>query len=372
MADRSETDYEKAYEYLAQRGYIEPRAKSSAPAIIIAIVLVAALVALTFFAARTLMDGQAPAGADASNEFSLEATDSEHKIATADDIDFALTRSLIDALPGDEGTTYFTLSELEAPNPTDAQRAAIGELTSAIEEQTDSGLGFLFVDLDSGRGISHNLDAEVYGASSIKGPYAAYICEELVESGRVSLDDSCTVNQHVDTSVFPVGGSYTVEELVEGMVLYSDNNAIGALRDAFDGEGYDEWAERLGIYDAESVSGDYFPDYSARSSAKFWNEIERYLEKKTKTAIWLESLYADTSVSFIRDAIGSDNVIVENKAGWYTESGDQDHSVCDAGIVIEGDRTFLMCLMSDMPADGANEASLGDLAAALFAIRDTL
>ena len=50
-------------------------------------------------------------------------------------------------------------------------------------------MGVVFYDLSSGKGVTYNADVEVYGASSYKALYALYICESLVETGQVSLDD---------------------------------------------------------------------------------------------------------------------------------------------------------------------------------------
>ena len=44
-------------------------------------------------------------------------------------------------------------------------------------------MGVVFYDLTSGKGVTYNADAEVYGASSYKALYVLYVCESLVETG---------------------------------------------------------------------------------------------------------------------------------------------------------------------------------------------
>ena len=107
----------------------------------------------------------------------------------AQTISFDPSPQELDNIPSSSGIETFSLSNASVPEISEEQRSAIQEALDNATEQGD--IGFVFYSLETGRGISCNADATVYGASSFKGPYALYICESLVESGTISLDSAC-------------------------------------------------------------------------------------------------------------------------------------------------------------------------------------
>lgn len=64
------------------------------------------------------------------------------------------------------------------------------------------------------------------------------------------------------------------------------------------------------------------------------------------------------------------DIVVYNKAGWI--NGSSVDSVCDAGIIAEGDETYLIAIMTSAPDSTGNRQLVSDLASALWAARDTL
>lgn len=125
----------------------------------------------------------------------------------------------------------------------------------------------VFVDVETGRGLSYQPDLMIYGASSFKAPYSLYVCERFIETGAASLDTYCTVNFSLGPDGYAAGSSYAISTLIEGAITQSSNNAYGALRDAFDFQGYDGWVTSLGADEAVYRSDSWFPTYCARSSA---------------------------------------------------------------------------------------------------------
>lgn len=138
--------------------------------------------------------------------------------------------------------------------------------------------------------MTYNADAEVYGASSYKALYALYICESLVETGQVSLDDSLGTYGGYNM------GWQTVRDLIEAAVVNSDNDSFIALRAAFDRVGYEDWIVGLGVdYDTALDPMSDFPTYCPRTSAKLWCEMSEYLSHDTETSQWLSGLLASTA-----------------------------------------------------------------------------
>ena len=223
-----------------------------------------------------------------------------------------------------------------------------------------------FNDIPSGDTVqTYNADAEVYGASSYKALYALYICESLVETGQVSLDDSLGTYGGYNM------GWQTVRDLIEAAVVNSDNDSFIALRAAFDRVGYEDWIVGLGVdYDTALDPMSDFPTYCPRTSAKLWCEMSEYLSHDTETSQWLSGLLASTARSFIRDGIADDQALVRNKAGWISEDGC--YSTCDAGLIDIDGRTYVMSIMTSMPWSDRSSELVAAIAKAFFDTRAAL
>lgn len=243
---------------------------------------------------------------------------------------------------------------------------SLAALQNALDQAKELGdVGVVFYDLSSGKGVTYNADVEVYGASSYKALYALYICESLVETGQVSLDDSLGTYGGYNM------GWQTVCDLIEAAVVYSDNDSFIALRAAFDRVGYEDWIVGLGIdYDTALNPMSDFPTYCPRTSARLWREMSEYLSMDTETSQWLSGLLASTSRSFIRDGIADDQVLVRNKAGWISEDGY--YSTCDAGLIDIDGRTYVMSVMTSMPSSDRSSEVTAAIAKALFDTRAAL
>lgn len=242
----------------------------------------------------------------------------------------------------------------------------LAALQNALDQAQELGdVGVVFYDLSSGKGVTYNADVEVYGASSYKALYALYICESLVETGQVSLDDSLGTYGGYNM------GWQTVRDLIEAAVVYSDNDSFIALRAAFDRVGYEDWIVGLGIdYDTALDPMSDFPTYCPRTSARLWREMSEYLSTDTETSQWLSGLLTSTSRSFIRDGIADEQVLVRNKAGWISEDGY--YSTCDAGLIDIDGRTYVMSVMTSMPWSDRSSEVTAAIAKALFDTRAAL
>lgn len=259
------------------------------------------------------------------------------------------------------------------------ESASLDSLTSAIRSMESQGyeVGCFFVDLNSGEGVAYNLDTRIYGASSFKGVYAAYLSEHLAD-GESGLSASAV-------------------SLMDDSIRYSDNNAFSTLRNSYDGAGFARWVESCGV-SSDIVHDTHFPRYSARESALFWLHTYRYLQSGTDAAAHLRELYTQTNVSFIRDGItavvASDDeaqresgageqenvseetaeessgksVVVMNKAGWIASSP-RFSGLCDAGLIECGGQTYLMSIMTSAPDSASHRDQVVTLAKELFTLR---
>lgn len=279
------------------------------------------------------------------------------------DLKTRLSKADFNDIPSGDTVQAFSLVDNKTPTLEDESLALLQDALSRAQELGD--VGVVFYDLSSGKGVTYNPDVEVYGASSYKALYALYICESLVETGQVSLDDSLGTYGGYNM------GWQTVRDLIDAAVVNSDNDSFIALRAAFDSVGYEDWIASLGIdYDTALDPMSDFPTYCPRTSARLWREMSEYLSTDTETSRWLSGLLASTSRSFIRDGIADDQVSVRNKAGWISEDGC--YSTCDAGLIDVDGHSYVMSIMTSMPWSDQSSEAVAAIAKALYDVRSSL
>lgn len=274
-----------------------------------------------------------------------------------------LSKADFNDIPSGDTVQTFSLVDDQIPALEDESLAALQDTLDQAQELGD--VGVVFYDLSSGKGVTYNADAEVYGASSYKALYVLYVCELLVETGQVSLDDA--LGTYGGYSM----GWLTVRDLIETSVVNSDNDSFIALRATFDQDGYEDWIAALGVEDEVALDPmSDFPTYCPRTSAKLWREMSEYLSRESETSQWLSGLLASTTRSFIRDGIADDHAMVRNKAGWISEAGC--NATCDAGLIdLDGD-TYIMSIMSSMPWSDRSSEAVAAIAKALYDTRAAL
>lgn len=279
------------------------------------------------------------------------------------DLKTRLSKADFNDIPSGDTVQTFSLVDNKTPTLEDESLALLQDALSRAQELGD--VGVVFYDLSSGKGVTYNPDVEVYGASSYKALYVLYICESLVETGQVSLDDSLGTYGGYNM------GWQTVRDLIDAAIVNSDNDSFIALRAAFDRVGYEDWIANLGVDDETALNPmSDFPTYCPRTSARLWREMSEYLSMDTETSQWLSGLLASTSRSFIRDGIADDQVLVRNKAGWISEDGY--YSTCDAGLIDIDGRTYVMSVMTSMPSSDRSSEVTAAIAKALFDTRAAL
>lgn len=274
-----------------------------------------------------------------------------------------LSKADFNDIPSGDTVQTFSLVDDQIPALEDESLAALQDALDQAQELGD--VGVVFYDLSSGKGVTYNADVEVYGASSYKALYALYICESLVETGQVSLDDSLGTYGGYNM------GWQTVRDLIEAAVVNSDNDSFIALRAAFDRVGYEDWIAALGVEDEVALDPmSDFPTYCARTSTKLWREMSEYLSCGSETSQWLSGLLTSTTRSFIRDGIADDQVSVRNKAGWINEDGC--YSTCDAGLIDVDGHSYVMSIMTSIPWSDQSSEAVAAIAKALFDVRSSL
>lgn len=266
----------------------------------------------------------------------------------------------LEALSGQQEPFAFASDPNDAAPPqlSDETRNA---LNAAAQTLTDQGadVGYLLFDLQTGRGVAANIDARVFVASSIKAPYALFLCETQFDTGDASIDDTLGESD------------LTLGSLVEAAVSESDNDAYHTLRNRFAGPAFGSWLDDLGIGNGFSRE-QFTPSYTARESALLWLRMYEYLNSDAPSAPWLRGLLENARVSFMRHAIGYGDVSVLSKAGWYDGEGENEDGFCDSGIVSENGHDYLLTVMTNLPYSAEAEYPFETLVSTLWDARAEL
>lgn len=324
-------------------------------------VIILGITAKTYASERTAHSDASTVQTQNKKVSKSKATESQ-TLSTAS-LKTRLSKADFNDIPSGDTVQTFSLVDDQIPALEDESLAALQDTLDQAQELGD--VGVVFYNLSSGKGVTYNADAEVYGASSYKALYVLYVCELLVETGQVSLDDA--LGTYGGYSM----GWLTVRDLIETSVVNSDNDSFVALRATFDQDGYEDWIAALGVEDEVALDPmSDFPTYCPRTSAKLWREMSEYLSRESETSQWLSGLLASTTRSFIRDGIADDHAMVRNKAGWISEAGC--NATCDAGLIdVDGD-TYIMSIMTSMPWSDRSSEAVAAIAKALYDTRAAL
>lgn len=270
---------------------------------VVAAIFIMAIAHVGPFAAAPQRDGAKHVGVQSANAVQATGASLGQSVATQVNLarpiepDLAKlpahtpTREEITSLPDQKAPFAFALN---ASDEGDAEAPALSDrslesLDQSLAYYNDNGYeaSYLLMDLGTGRGIAGNLDVSIYGASSFKGPYCAYV-----------------VNKEFPNDIERTKSTRLTQ--VENTIVWSDNASYGKLRRAYGTDGMAAWLAEAGV-DTELVHDTYFPTYTARQSALMWLKIYDYLTTAdTSAAQWLSDTFARTEVSFLRNgALGT-------------------------------------------------------------------
>jgi len=144
-----------------------------------------------------------------------------------------------------------------------------------------------------------------------------------------------------------IGGKYTIEKLIEAMIVDSDNGAKNALLHNINERSLSETYSDLGIDNPDDSRGNY--TISSKSYSLFLRILYNatYLDKSMSEkalGILVRAKYKDGIAAGI-----SPSVLVAQKFGEHIESSDGMDNVYelhDCGIVYKPEKPYLLCVMT--------------------------
>ena len=196
-------------------------------------------------------------------------------------------------------------------------------LQNAIDSIRNKGndVGFIIIDLDTGKGISCNPDFDCHPASTIKAPFVAslaYFHPEAIE---------------------------TWHESMESTIRNSDNDSYDFLWMMYGSDSLEQW---FALSDVDSrILFESYPRYTPRDLAKLWSTTYSFFSNHTEQAAICASWYTSSECSALYEQLGS-TYEMYTKPGWeYAEYA----STNDAGIIWSNGKPYLVSIMTNMPGD---------------------
>jgi beta-lactamase class A len=248
----------------------------------------------------------------------------------------------------------------------DIESDIVDYLKSEINKKNLYGYSFYFRDLTSGLWFGSNESANFAPASLFKLPIAIAIYKQIEnDSGLLQkkllytqeLSDINTVKQLNSDSTLVVGQLYAVDELVEKMLVYSDNGAKNLLLSVIDKKYLDQL---LNLVNFSNNPNNTTYDISSRKYANFLRIVYGSSYINEEHSEYILSLLARSD---FKDGIVAglpSTVTVAHKYGVY-EFPEQIEGkevltvqLHDCGVVYHQSNPYVFCLMTK----GKDDASL--------------
>lgn len=333
-----------------------PRIVYAALSVVVACVLAAGAAVLTAVNPSSVV-GEEPTAFSLYDAFFPQHSVAEPELAAEVEVELESEEALpatwlkphdIDPIPGTGLVTFNLLDDVmedvdvdDSADPVLAvsDQAKILKAVKAIENG-GYNVGFMLMDMATGKGIAYKESKPIWTASSVKVAVCLYVASQLVDKGKMSWNDSLR------------NGYAPIKTLMKSALVNSNNDAYMSLFYGMDYQDFKSWMKRNGLF--AKKAGNLFPDLSAYEMARVWVLIREFLLTDTPAAKKLGKWLSKTNISEIRQAAKSvaedkDSVKVYNKAGWcdYIDGG---NSCCDGAWVVIDGREYLLCIMTNQPA----------------------
>ncbi len=246
------------------------------------------------------------------------------------------------------------------PTDSEAAREALAQIQQLCT-RCNGKLSFYYRDLDSGYELEYRADRAYQAASVIKAPYVKYLLSTGVDRTKVltmNASDKQGGSGIVDQK--PAGTTFTVGELMEYAIRYSDNTAYYLLNKEFGFSGFNAYAKELGISanGANNCTLSYprprFGYLSARDIGLYMADIAGFFESTDTGAqdlkVWMSTTAEERQLV---DAFSEDNVLYGSEALKYNVAhkyGDTKNieNAFHDGAIVFADHPFVLAVASSL------------------------
>lgn len=247
------------------------------------------------------------------------------------------------------------------------------KVKSFIENAKSTGrashISFYYRDLTNGPWIGIGEKEDFSPASLLKVPVMIAVFKKaendpdfLKKKIKYNEDLNKGIIPNIKDSVLKIGNSYSVEELINFMIVHSDNNARHLLFQNI------EQTFITRVFTDIGIDMTYFDDSKDFMSVKTYSSFFRilynatYLNKENSE----KALQILTNSSFRQGLPAKlpDNVLVAHKFGERGYTNSEIKQLHDCGIVYKGNSPYLICVMTK----GTNTRELSNIIAELSSL----
>lgn len=289
-------------------------------------------------------------------------------------------------------TSFAPLSERDAQYPLVApllgnhapEATDFGEyqsLSSAVQDDISDAqaaggvnqVSFYFRNLNTDAWVGINQDADYYPASLLKVPvmiayYKEAETDPSILNQPITYENISTGDPFDAPSDLLPGKVYTVQELINAMIISSDNGATLTLLNNIDEDTLNDVYANLGIQNPGNNSADY--QISTRTYALFFRILYN--------ATYLDPEYSDKALALLSQATFANGLVaglpegtqVAHKFGEHVlNSGDMATGVelSDCGVVYYPSHPYLICVMTSTDSVQDSENIIKQISATTYA-----
>ncbi len=226
-------------------------------------------------------------------------------------------------------------------------------MKEAIQRHTQNGditnASVYLRTLDGGPWVGIDIEKPFSPGSLLKVPLAisiykkaetnpAFLRQQIDYTGQEVLDP-----QFFKPAVFPAG-KHSVEELVQQMLINSDNNAAHLLAEALGVQDFEKTYEHLGVQKPPSQGSDYTTttrDYSSFFRVLYNATYLGHASSENLLKVLSESPFTNGLVAGVPPGI-----VVSHKFGERSLENSRSLQLHDCGIVYAPARPYLICVMT--------------------------
>jgi beta-lactamase class A len=257
------------------------------------------------------------------------------------------------------------------------------KLNSLIAQEVSNGSALqisVYFDKRDGRWLSINKNEKYFPASLMKVPVLIavlkvseedpnFLNKKIVFTEAMGLND---MEYFKPSKTLVVGRSYTVNELLERMIVYSDNDAVPLLLQTIDQKIFDEVFTDLGITIPGNASETLTDYMTVKTYANFFRVLNNasYLNRQTSEKA-LELLSRSDFASGIRAGVPVGTMVAQKFGERVFDVNPLSHKsqkeLHDCGIVYFPQHPYLLCVMTKGTDFSKLEESIKTISQAVYA-----
>jgi len=247
-----------------------------------------------------------------------------------------------------------------------------GYINQLTVKNSVTSVAVYYRDLNNGPWFGIN-QHDVFAPSSLLKVPVMMAYYRMAESNPAILDKKIkyatqpdgVISQNFQTqNPIVLGQTYTVEQLIESMIVGSDNVALRLLEDNIDNQKIDQVTIDLGITTATNSTPDDFMDVQEYSTLFRVLYYSTYLNKDYSE----KALQLLSQAEFKQGLVSNlpKNILIAHKFG-EREVGNGTHQLHDCGIVYYPDHPYLICVMTKGPGFNDLATTIQQISSKIYA-----